>query len=126
MKILLDQGLPHSAVVFLRELGHAATHVSEVGLTAATDSAILDYARTYGMFVVTLDADFHSILALENKKDPSVIRIRKEGLKGKELCAMIVDIIARCQVELTKGAILTICGERLRIRLLPLRQQGID
>jgi len=38
--------------------------VGDRGLATATDSKILDVGRQEGMVVVTLDADFHALLAL--------------------------------------------------------------
>jgi predicted nuclease of predicted toxin-antitoxin system len=80
MKLLLDQGLPRSTVLHLRNQQIEAVHVGDRGLATATDSEILDVGRQEGMVVVTLDADFHALLALSGVTGPSVIRIRIEGL----------------------------------------------
>jgi predicted nuclease of predicted toxin-antitoxin system len=83
MKLLLDQGLPRSTVVHLRKQGIEAAHVGDKGLATASDSTILECGRQEGMVVVTLDADFHALLALSGLTGPSVIRIRIEGLRGE-------------------------------------------
>ena len=64
--LLLDQGLPRSATRYLREAGIPAVHAGEVGLSSASDEAILDYARSQKLIVVTLDADFHRKLVLSD------------------------------------------------------------
>ena len=80
MKVLLDQGLPRSTTSFLRSAGFDAVHTSDVGLATADDATILEEAREDGRFVVTLDADFHALLALSGSRAPSVVRMRDEGL----------------------------------------------
>jgi predicted nuclease of predicted toxin-antitoxin system len=85
MKLLLDQGLPRSTVLHLRNHQIEAVHVGDRVLATATDSKILDVGRQEGMVVVTLDADFHALLALSGVTEPSVIRIRIEGLRGEDL-----------------------------------------
>ena len=62
MKLLLDQGLPRSAVLRLRNQQIEAVHVGDRGLAAASDLKILDVGRQEGMVVVTLEADFHALL----------------------------------------------------------------
>ena len=64
MKLLLDQGLPRSTLVHLRNTGIESAHVGDVGLATASDGNIISYARERGWVVVTLDADFHAQLAL--------------------------------------------------------------
>ena len=64
MRLLLDQGLPRSAAKFLREAGIDTVHVGEVGCADADDAAILQKAQGEKRTVVTLDADFHTLLAL--------------------------------------------------------------
>ncbi len=53
--LLLDQGLPRSTTIHLRDAGLKADHVGKVGLAAAADGAILARAREHAQIVVTLD-----------------------------------------------------------------------
>jgi predicted nuclease of predicted toxin-antitoxin system len=92
MKLLLDQGLPRSTVTHLAANGIAAVHVGDVGMAAATDTAILESARQRQEVVVTLDAEFHQLLAMSHAKSPSVIRIRIEGLKGGALASVLNQV----------------------------------
>jgi len=52
---------------------------------------ILDLGREVGRTVVTLDADFHALLALKGAISPSVIRLRIEGLRAEELATLVKD-----------------------------------
>jgi predicted nuclease of predicted toxin-antitoxin system len=83
LKLLLDQGLPADAVSLLRELGYECWHVSEFGMQRAADEDILSFARERGCVVVTLDADFHALVAVRGLLGPSVIRIRREGCRAQ-------------------------------------------
>jgi predicted nuclease of predicted toxin-antitoxin system len=87
-QILLDQGLPRDAAEQLRSIGVDCTHVGDIGMSASSDTDILEYARATDCIVVTLDADFHTILVVTGMSGPSVIRIRLEGLKGTSIAAM--------------------------------------
>jgi predicted nuclease of predicted toxin-antitoxin system len=82
MKLLLDQGLPRSTVKRLADAGVVAEHVGDLGMAAAADQTILDFARVRQFTIVTLDADFHQLLAATRAVSPSVIRLQIEGLKG--------------------------------------------
>ena|ERR1035437_3697163 len=82
--LLLDQGLPHSTTRLLIETGFAALHAADTGLSRASDPEILEYARVRDLIVVTLDADFHMLLASTGAASPSVIRLRRQRLKAKE------------------------------------------
>ncbi len=85
IRLLLDQGLPRSSAELLRRDGWDVRHVAECGLSEAPDSQILKHAETDDRIVCTLDADFHALLAVSGATGPSVIRIRREGLRGPEL-----------------------------------------
>ena len=64
MRLLLDQGLPRSALVYLRQCQIETSHVAGLGMSRASDSQILERARQENAVVVTLDAGFHALLAL--------------------------------------------------------------
>ena len=89
MNLLLDQGLPRSAVAHLAAQGIAAEHTGDIGLSRAADDLILEVACQKQATVVTLDADFHRLLAKQRATAPSVIRIRIEGLKGDDVASLV-------------------------------------
>jgi predicted nuclease of predicted toxin-antitoxin system len=120
MKLLLDQGLPRSSAELLRRAGVDAVHVGELGLSAAEDASILQSGREQDRVVVTLDADFHSLLASSAASSPSVIRFRIEGLGGEALLALLQTVLTQCSAELEQGAAVTVQVGRIRIRHLPL------
>ena len=120
--ILLDQGLPRTAVFRLAELGLRAEHVGDCGLATADDRTILDQARRRGLILVTLDADFHAELALSRAAAPSVIRIRIEGLKAERLAALLRGVPEQCSVDLKSGAMITVTESGTRVGRLPLRR----
>ena len=93
-RLLLDQGLPREAAEILRTDGWDVCHVGEIGLGNASDEKIIEHAIADSRFIVTLDADFHSLVAVAGGREPSVIRIRREGLRGPELAKLIVQIVA--------------------------------
>jgi predicted nuclease of predicted toxin-antitoxin system len=120
MKLLLDQGLPRSTVPHLSNAGIEAVHVGEIGFATASDARILDFANQSGSFVVTLDADFHTLLAISGADGPSVIRVRIEGLGGEELASLLVTVLKVCKDDLHKGAMVSVTENGFRIRQLPL------
>jgi predicted nuclease of predicted toxin-antitoxin system len=120
MNVLLDQGLPRSAALPLRAAGHEALHVGELEMARATDDEILAAARTMGAVVVTLDADFHSLLALSHATTPSVVRLRVQGKGARELAALILTILAAVGDDLAQGAVVTANEAHLRMRRLPI------
>lgn len=64
MKLLLDQRAPLSAAALLRDTGINTIHVGEIGMSEAEDAEIIQKARGEKRIVATLDADFHTLLAL--------------------------------------------------------------
>ncbi len=120
MHWLLDQGLPRSAATILRDAGEDAIHVGDIGMAEATDTSILNHALDENRIIITLDADFHALLALSALAKPSVIRIREEGLKGANLAALILRIANQFESELQKGCVMSFLGGKIRHRALPL------
>ena len=117
---LLDQGLPRSTIEHLQEFGIDSAHVGNLGMAAASDEEILNEARMQGAGVVTLDADFHALLALTRASEPSVIRMRIEGMKGKQVASVIQRVESVAMADLKAGAAVTVTERRIALRRLPL------
>jgi predicted nuclease of predicted toxin-antitoxin system len=120
MKLLLDQGLPRSTVVYLANVGILAEHVGDLGMSAASDDQILDVARKSQAVVVTLDAEFHQKLATSRAISPSVVRIRIEGLKGAQLATILSQVLSTASAEIAAGAVVSVTPGRIRVRALPI------
>ncbi len=76
---------------------------------------------------MTLDADFHTPLAVGGHSRPSVIRIREEGLKGPEMARLLRTVIDQHEQALASGAMLTVRFRRVRVHALPVvrpREEG--
>lgn len=74
--------------------------------------------------MVTLDADFHAIIALSGLTAPSVIRVRMEGLRAAPLGLLLADVLQKAGVALQSGALVTIDSDRIRVRQLPVATPG--
>lgn len=121
-RLLLDQGLPRSAAGILRAAGWDVVHVGECGLAAATDLRILQSARSEQRHVVTLDADFHTLLAISGAANPSAIRLRIEGLRADDLAKLIQRLWPRISAAVSAGAMVTVSHGAVRIKRLPIER----
>jgi len=120
ISILLDQGLPRSTASLLRDEGWDVLHTGDIGLSRSTDEQILEYARREERVIITLDSDFHAILAVSNASTPSVIRIRLEGLRGPDLALLIKRVWPKIEPQVKKGAMVTVTESGIRIKNIPL------
>ncbi len=111
MKFLLDQGLPRSTVLELQKINIESLHVGDIEMSTATDLEIINKA---------FDDDFHAILAKNSMQKPSVIRIRIEGLKSKELSDIINNLFKAVHNELKNGAAISVTDKGIRVHNLPL------
>lgn len=120
-RLLLDQGCPRSAAVILNQRGWDVAHVADLGLSRATDVEILDVAKSQNRVCVTLDADFHTYLAVTNAAAPSTIRVRIERLKANALANLLIEVWPMIANQLrTRAAMVTITEAGVRLRSLPI------
>lgn len=120
MKLLLDQGTPRSMAALLRQAGFDAVHTGEIGMAEADDVEILQRAAEEERVVVTLDADFHAHLALSQASQPSVIRVRIEGLRAQKFSELLRGVISQCQRDLEAGTMVSVQEHQIRVRRLPI------
>jgi hypothetical protein len=61
MPFVIDAALPQSLRNILRDAGHDAIHVRDVGMAHASDDNIAAYAKRNGLAILTQDFDFADI-----------------------------------------------------------------
>ncbi len=104
----------------LRESGVDTLHVGEIGMARATDTEIIALAKVEDRVVITMDADFHTLLALGGASKPSVVRIRIERLKSAQMTHLILRVIRLTDDQLDLGAAVVVTANSIRIKRLPI------
>lgn len=125
MKFLLDANLSPEVARFLKEAGHDAIHVGDIGLLSAPDPEILQTAAKEERILLTADADFGALLALGSLASPSVVLLRSaDHLRPFEQAELIAANLPSISDDLERGAIASLTRDRLRIRELPIPREG--
>lgn len=88
MKFLIDAQLPPALARWLRECGHEAEHVEDVGLREADDTVIWAHALRKGAVIVTKDEDFAARSARETG-GPVIVWLRVGNTTNWMLLAWI-------------------------------------
>jgi predicted nuclease of predicted toxin-antitoxin system len=105
VRVWVDAQLPPSLASWLRsEHGIAASHVSELDLTAVKDAAIFAAAKAAGdgSVIVTKDDDFRTLLTRFGPP-PQVIWVRCGNVTNSELRRIISDAWSRAETLLRAG-----------------------
>jgi len=124
MKLLVDMNLSPRWVEALSGGGFDAAHWSALGPVNAPDFEIMAYALTHDYVVLTHDLDFGAILAATGGEKPSVVQIRSDKLDPDVLGALVIDALKQMEVDLLRGALLTVDIDRMRLRILPLQSNS--
>jgi len=90
VKLLLDQNLSRNLVGQLEALYPATTHVSLVGLAAATDREFWEYARDHGYAVASKDSDFRQLAFLYGPP-PKVVWLRLGNVNTATILQALLD-----------------------------------
>lgn len=61
MRLLFDQNLSQRLLAALNDVYPGSVHVRQVGLGQASDLDVWEYARDYGLVIVSKDSDFHQL-----------------------------------------------------------------
>ena len=122
MNYVVDANLSPRLAEFLRDAGHDAVHVRDIGLRTASDDQIIDYALSTDRIVISHDTDFGTLLAYRELSKPSFILIRSsDPVDVDDQARLIVANLDAMSDDLETGAIAVFARGRLRIRRLPLR-----
>jgi predicted nuclease of predicted toxin-antitoxin system len=102
VRFLVDAQLPPLLSRHLRELGHEAEHVADIGLSAASDRDIWNYARSNGAILITKDEDFVTMRALR-ADGPAVVWVRIGNTTRRALLTRFSAVQAAIFSALERG-----------------------
>lgn len=102
MNIIVDAQLPPALARYLREHGHEAVHVEEVGLRHAGDGSIWHYALDHDAIIVTKDEDFvhrfhQATLA------PVIVWLRVKNVSRKALLEWFEPLLPKIDALIKQG-----------------------
>jgi predicted nuclease of predicted toxin-antitoxin system len=103
VKLLVDAQLPPRLAEWLRDHGHDAVHVAEIGLLSADDRTIWLSARAAGQVLMTKDRDFAdwAIAALDG---PQVVWLRFGNGGNAALLERLAGLLDEIIAALAGGA----------------------
>lgn len=121
MKFLVDNSLSPRLSTGLSEAGHDAIHVREIGLAAAADEVIFDYASSENRILIAADTDFGTILTQRREDKLSVILFRRgTERRPEQQLSLLLTNLTLLQDHLEIGSIIVIEQQRIRVRPLPI------
>jgi predicted nuclease of predicted toxin-antitoxin system len=120
LKLLIDMNLSPDWVPLLAARGWEAKHWSQLGSGQAPDTDLMRWARAEGHVVLTQDLDFSQLLFATRDGGPSVVLLRIENEFDAAARNRVCAALAQAEGALVSGALLTISGNRARLRRLPL------
>jgi len=84
VKLLFDQNLSPTLPSRLIQIFPESTHVRDVGLDRADDTAVWQYARTNGFIIVSKDSDFHE-RSVYTGAPPKIVWIKRGNCSTDEI-----------------------------------------
>jgi len=81
----------------------------------------MDWAKQNNAIVLTQDLDFTQLLFQSRAALPSVIQLRIDDVRPASIGENVLLVLEHHKDDLQRGALITITGQKSRLRLLPIQ-----
>jgi predicted nuclease of predicted toxin-antitoxin system len=102
VKFLVDHQLPPALAIFLRDHGHDAQHVRELGLKSDDDLTIWKHATTCNFILISKDEDFFH-LANRADENGKLIWVRLGNCRNQPLLQAFESSLPQILDSLKEG-----------------------
>lgn len=121
LSFLLDMGIPPKISRLLQEKGHESVHVSDIGMSTATDQELVQTAVKNNQTIITTDKDFSRLVMMNQEYDVSgVITVRLNNPTAEEISKrlrVLFDILKENEIS---ASLITIQKTKIRRRPIHL------
>ena len=104
MLFLIDAQLPPSLAEALRQSGHQAIHVIDLGMLEATDRQIWEAAISRSAVLITKDRDFPIRRVAENA-GPTIVWVRVGNISNRKLIGLALRALPTITHAIERGEI---------------------
>jgi predicted nuclease of predicted toxin-antitoxin system len=126
MKVLLDMPVSTKLLDVLETYEHQGVHAHQIGKACASDSELLEIARSENRIIITADLDFPRLLALSLANGPAIILFRGGNYSDREMCELLERVLEKVPPKNLKNAICVVDKKRIRLTQLPLNPNKRD
>ena len=116
MRLLLDENLSPRQSAILREQGHDAVAVVDIGLSGQPDENIRAFAIAENRVLLTLDVDFANMLRFPTAGTPGVIRLKIHPPTEEGIREQIQKTLELLKDTPLAGCLAVSHGDMIRIR----------
>lgn len=103
MTLLVDNQLPLALARYLAANGWECDHVQDIGLDAAEDRTIWQYAKERGLTIITKDEDFQALANWQRSIPPQVVWVRLGNCRKVALLEAFSRILPELRNMLAAG-----------------------
>jgi predicted nuclease of predicted toxin-antitoxin system len=118
MRLLLDMNLPPALALWLRDEGHDAVHLRELGSSSLSDRDVFARAAVEDRVVITFDLEFGDIIGSASGTGPGVVLLRLRSPRQSHLRNRVRIALSLTEKTLETGAIVLVEDSRIRVRTL--------
>ena len=115
-RFLLDENVPPSVGVFLRDMGLDVVHAKEVGMLGASDEHIMERARYEERTLITFDKHFADLVLYPLHTHWGVIRIRIHPPLLDDICRALAHFLKQFDMSTIRGTLIVLENDGYRIR----------
>jgi len=119
LKFLLDADMPRSSAELIRSIGYEVEDVRDIGMRAAKDREIIEYALKNNRIIITRDTDFGEVLRYPEHPGAIILRL-PYAPTSKDINERLEEFFKAVRTEELTGAIIIV--ELSRYRKRPLKK----